>query len=70
MPQDKYRITRATVAMFMEGDHHIAHIVMEGSVVLIDPETFNGDKLVKALWAEKPVMMFAHDLRSRAKKIT
>ena len=56
--------------MFMEGDHHIAHIVMEGSVVLIDPETFNGDKLVKALWAEKPVMMFAHDLRSRAKKIT
>jgi len=49
MITDRYRITRASVAMFMEGDHHVSHVVLEGSVVLVDPETFNGDMLVRVL---------------------
>ena len=33
MAGDKYRIKRTTVAMFMDGDHHVAHLVLEGSVI-------------------------------------
>lgn len=56
--------------MFMEGDHHVSHLILEGSVVFVDPETSNGEMLVRVLWAEKPVMMFTQDLRTRAEKIT
>jgi len=44
-------------------------MVPKGSMITIDGKTFNGDKLVEVTWAEKVVMMFTQDIRSRGKKI-
>jgi hypothetical protein len=55
--------------MFMEGGRHVGHLVPEGAVVFVDGETFNGDKLVEVLWAEKTVMMFTQDIRTRGEKV-
>jgi hypothetical protein len=69
MPRDPYRITSSTIALFLEDGRHVAHMVPIGAVVLVDRETFNGDKLVEVLWAEKLVMMFTQDIRTRAEMI-
>jgi hypothetical protein len=69
MPKDKYRIKSPTIALFLEEGRHVAHMVPEGSVIAIESETFNGDRLVEVLWAEKLVMMFTQDIRSRGVKI-
>jgi len=69
MPLEKYRIESPTIALFLEEGRHVAHMVPKGSMITIDGKTFNGDKLVEVTWAEKVVMMFTQDIRSRGKKI-
>ena len=69
MPIDHYRISSPTIALFLEEGRHVAHMVPTGSVISIDGETFNGNKLTEVTWAEKVVMMFTQDLRSRGVKI-
>ena len=65
----KYRINSPTIALFKEEGRHVAHTIPAGSVVVVDPETFNGNKLFSVLWAEKEVMMFAQDVRSRGERV-
>ena len=69
MPKDKYVIKSPTIALFLEDGRHVAHLVPEGSIIVIESDTFNGDKLVEVLWGDKLVMMFTKDVRSRGEKI-
>jgi hypothetical protein len=69
MSGDKYRIKTPTIALFLEDGRHVAHMVPEGTVITVQTETFNGDRLIEVLWAEKNVMMFTQDIRSRGVKI-
>jgi len=69
MSGDRYRIKRPTIALFLEDGRHVAHMVPEGTVITVQTETFNGDRLIEVLWAEKNVMMFTQDIRSRGVKI-
>ena len=66
---DRYRITSSTIALFLEEGRHVARMVPAGSVITIDSEKFDGDKLVEVLWSEKKVMMFTQDIRSRGEKV-
>ena len=47
----------------------MAHMVPKGTIITVQTETFNGDRLIEVLWAEKTVMMFTQDIRSRGIKI-
>ena len=69
MAGDKYRIKSATIALFWEEGRHVAHMVPTGSIITIDSEQINGNKLTEVLWAEKKVMMFTQDIRSRGEKL-
>jgi len=69
MAHDKYRIKSPTIALFLEDGRHVSHMVPAGAVITVDSTTFNGDKLIEVLWAEKDVMMFTQDLRARGEKI-
>ena len=69
MPIEKYRIDSPTIALFLEDGRHVAHLVPKGATISIEGKTFNGDKLVEVTWADKAVMMFTQDIRSRGKKI-
>ena len=65
MSLDRYRITKPTIALFEQDDRHVTSMVPTGAVIIIDSETFDGDKLVHVLWGDKRVMMFTQDLRRR-----
>ena len=69
MARDKYRIKSPTIALFLEDGRHVAHKVPAGSVITVESTTFNGDKLIGVLWAEKDVMMFTQDIRARGEKL-
>ena len=69
MAGDKYRIMSPTIALFLEDGRHVAHMVPKGTIITVQTETFNGDRLIEVLWAEKTVMMFTQDIRSRGIKI-
>ena len=65
----KYRINQSTIALFKEEGRHVAHTIPSGSIVLVNPETFNGNKLVCVEWAGKEVMMFVQDVESRGERL-
>ena len=69
MAGDKYRIKKPTIALFMEDDRHVAHMVPADSVITVQSEELNGDRLIEVLRAEKLVMMFTQDIRTRGVKI-
>jgi len=69
MATERYLITSPTIALFLEDGRHVAHMVPKGAMITIDGKTFNGDRLVEVIWADKVVMMFTQDLRTRGKKI-
>jgi hypothetical protein len=66
MPVGRYRITNSTIAVFNEGDRHVAHMVPAGSIITIDSMALDGDKLVDVIWDGRKAMMFAQDLRLRS----
>jgi hypothetical protein len=66
---DKYRIKSPTIALFLEDGRHVAHIVPKGTIVTVQTETFNGDRMIEVLWSEKTVMMFTQDIRTRGEKV-
>ena len=41
------------------------HVVPAGSVITVESTTFNGDKLIGVVWADKHVKMFTQDIRAR-----
>jgi hypothetical protein len=47
----------------------VAHMVPADSIIIVESETFNGDRLIDVLWADKKVMMFTQDIRSRGVKV-
>jgi hypothetical protein len=69
MTTERYLICSPTIALFLEDGRHVAHLVPEGAMISIDGKTFNGNKLIEVSWAEKIVMMFTQDLRTRGKKV-
>jgi len=69
MTPQKYKINSPTIAMYLENDRHVAVKVPTGTVITLDSETLNGDKLVEVLWAERSVMMFTQDIRTRGEKV-
>jgi hypothetical protein len=69
MTAERYLISSPTIALFLEDGRHIAHLVPEGAMISTDGTPFNGNKLIEVTWAEKIVMMFTQDLRTRGKKI-
>ena len=69
MTTERYLICSPTIALFLEEGRHVAHLVPEGTTVSLDGKTFNGNKLIEVAWAEKIVMMFTQDLRTRGKKV-
>ena len=69
MAGDKYRIKSPTIALFLEDGRHVAHMIPSESIVVVQAEELNGDRLIKVLWAEKLVMMFTQDIRTRGVKI-
>jgi hypothetical protein len=66
---DKYRIKSPTIALFLEGGRHVAHLVPKDSVVVVQAEELNGDRIIEVLWTEKLVMMFTQDIRTRGEKV-
>ena len=69
MTTEKYLISSPTIALFLEDGRQVAHLVPEGALIRTDGKPFNGNKLIEVTWAEKVVMMFTQDLRTRGKKI-
>ena len=69
MSGEKFRIKSPTIALYEEDGRHVATTIPAGSVVTIDTEDINGNRLVDVVWADKQVMMFAQDIRSRGKKV-
>jgi hypothetical protein len=69
MARDQYRIKSSTIALFPEDGRQVAHMVPAGSVITVESKSFNGDKLIGVLWAEKDVMMFPQDIRARGEKV-
>jgi hypothetical protein len=65
----KFRITRATIALFLEENRHVARALFEGSVIAVDKDLLNEDRLVDVEWEEKTVMMFTQDIRSRGEEV-
>ena len=65
----KYKINSPTIAVFIEEGRHVAHAIPSGSIVLVNPETFIGNKLVHVEWAGKEVMMFVQDIESRGERL-
>ena len=66
---DRYQIRRPTIALFLEDDRHVAHMVPAGAVIVVDSDRFNGNKLVEVMWDGKKAMMFTQDIRKRGKKL-
>jgi len=58
------------MVLFEEEDRHVANTIPAGSIVEVEPGTFDGNKLVYVSWAGRRVMMFAQDLRNRGEKVT
>jgi len=54
------------MALFLENGRHVAGMVARDTVITVDLEAFDGDRLVDVTWNDKKVMMFTQDLRSRA----
>ena len=69
MTAERYLISSPTIALFLEDGRHVAHLVPEGSLISTDGKPFNGNRLMEVTWADKAVMMFTQDLRTRGKKI-
>ena len=69
MTTEKYLICSPTIALFLEDGRHVAHLVPVGAVISTDGEPFNGNRLMEVAWADRHVMMFTQDLRTRSKKI-
>ena len=69
MTTETYLICSPTIALLLEDGRHVAHLVPEGATISIEGKTFNGNKLIEVTWAEKIVMMFTQDLRTRGKKL-
>ena len=67
MTTETYLISSPTIALFLEDGRHVAHLVPEGAMISTKP--FNGNRLMEVTWANKVVMMFTQDLRTRGKKI-
>ena len=68
MTAETYLISTPTIALFLEDGRHVAHLVPVGAVISTDGKPFNGNRLIEVSWAEKIVMMFTQDLRTRGKK--
>ena len=69
MPVGRYRITNATIAVFLEDGRHVAHTVPAGAIIAVDnvaSVAFDGEHLINVIWETRKVMMFAQDLRTRA----
>jgi hypothetical protein len=69
MPIRRFRIQSPTIALFFEDGRHVARTVPGGSVIQIDSEVYDDNKLVNVVWNERTVMMFAQDVRSRGEEI-
>ena len=70
MAGDTYRITSPTMVLFLEEGRHVSEMIPADSIIVVQSETFNGDRLIEVLWAERRVMMFTQDIRSRGEKIS
>ena len=69
MPVVRYRIVDPTMALFFEDGRHVAFTVPAGATVTVENAAFDGNKLVDVRCDGKNVMMYAHDLQSRAEPI-
>ena len=65
----RYRLNNPTLALILEGGHHIAYTVETGTIILVTDEAFNGNSLVNVIWEGRTAMMFAEDLRARAVRV-
>jgi len=66
----RFRLTNPTLALIHEYGRHVAHTVPTGTIIVVDSDAFDGEKLVNVTWDTRTVMMFAQDLRSRAERVT
>jgi hypothetical protein len=69
MPVGRYKIMNPTIAVIVEQDRHLAHMVPAGAIVTTDGGDFDDEHLVDVTWDGKKAMMFAQDLRSRAMSV-
>ena len=70
MAGDNYRMSSATIALFLEEGREVAHMIPANSVVTVDSKVIDdGNEWVEVLWAEKKVMMFNRDIRIRGEKL-
>jgi hypothetical protein len=69
MPNDRYRITDPTIAMFEEEGCHIAHFLPAGAIITIADDDYNESGFVDVNWADNKVMMFTQDLRMHAEQV-
>ena len=65
----KFRITKATIALFLEENRQVARTILEGSVIAVDKKLLQDDQLVDVTWEGKTVMMFTQDIRSRGEEV-
>jgi hypothetical protein len=53
----------------MNDGRRVAHTVPTGAVITLDSSVLDSDELIDVTWDGKKVLMFAQDLRSRAKRV-
>jgi hypothetical protein len=69
MPDEKYRITSPTIVLFLQEGDFVSQMIPEGTVIILEGASFNGNKLIDVVWEGKVVMMFTQDVRSRAERV-
>lgn len=65
MKSGLYVLSSPTLALIEENGHHVAQTIPQGETLTIAEEAFGADRLIEVLWADRKVLMFADDLRSR-----
>ena len=65
----KFRITKATIALFLEENRQVARTILKGTIIAVDKKLLLDDQLVDVRWEEKTVMMFTQDIRSRGEGV-
>jgi hypothetical protein len=69
MPIVKYKIISPTIAVRVDDGRSETHHIPAGTIIELDTETFDGNKLVNVTWNGTKIMMFTQDVRLRGQKM-
>jgi len=66
----KFRINTPTIGLISDRGRQVARTIPGGAEVIVSDESaIHENKLIEVRWAEKLIMMFAQDIRTRGARI-